>query len=41
MAVLEASYLSARTGMPEEPAKMLQRANIEPINILQSNKSSI
>jgi len=41
MAVLEAAYLSARTGMPEEPAKILQMANIEPANILQINKSNI
>jgi hypothetical protein len=41
MAVLEAAYLSARTGMPEEPAKILQKANIEPTNILQVNKSNV
>ena len=41
MAVLEAAYLSARTGMPEEPAKILQMANIEPTNILQVNKSNV
>lgn len=27
MAVIESAYLSARTGFPEEPAKILQRAN--------------
>jgi predicted dehydrogenase len=30
MAVIESAYLSARTGMPEEPAKLLQMAQIEP-----------
>jgi predicted dehydrogenase len=33
MAVIESAYLSARTGMPEEPGRILQMAQIEPINI--------
>ncbi len=33
MAVIESAYLSARTGMPEEPGKLLQMAQIEPIEI--------
>jgi predicted dehydrogenase len=33
MAVIEAAYLSARTGMPEEPGKILQIAPAEPANI--------
>ena len=32
MAVIESAYLSARTGMPEEPGRILQMAQIEPIN---------
>lgn len=31
MAVIESAYLSARTGMPEEPGKLLQMAQIEPM----------
>jgi predicted dehydrogenase len=30
MAVIEASYLSARTGMPEEPGRILKMAQVEP-----------
>jgi len=33
MAVIESAYLSARTGMPEEPGKILRMAQIEPTNI--------
>ncbi len=33
MAVIEAAYLSARTGMPEEPGRILKMAQTEPINI--------
>ncbi|MFA5240473.1 MAG: Gfo/Idh/MocA family oxidoreductase [Phycisphaerae bacterium] len=33
MAVIEAAYLSARTGMPEEPGKILKMAHAEPANI--------
>ncbi|MFZ0033799.1 MAG: Gfo/Idh/MocA family oxidoreductase [Sedimentisphaerales bacterium] len=33
MAVIEAAYLSARTGMPEEPARILKMAQAEPITI--------
>jgi predicted dehydrogenase len=33
MAVIEASYLSARTGMPEEPGRILKMAQTEPTNI--------
>jgi hypothetical protein len=33
MAVIESAYLSARTGFPEEPARILQLAQIEPTNI--------
>lgn len=38
MAVIEASYLSARTGMPEEPGRILKMAQTEPINILPTHK---
>ena len=38
MAVIESAYLSARTGMPEEPAKILQMAQIEPISVLPAYK---
>ncbi|MFA5251103.1 MAG: Gfo/Idh/MocA family oxidoreductase [Phycisphaerae bacterium] len=38
MAVIEASYLSARTGMPEEPGRILKMAQTEPINILPVHK---
>jgi hypothetical protein len=31
MAVLEAAYLSARTGFPEEPARILQLAGGLPV----------
>ncbi len=30
MALIEAAYLSARTGMPEDPARILRMAQIEP-----------
>jgi predicted dehydrogenase len=33
MAVIESAYLSGRTAMPEEPARILQMAQTEPINI--------
>ncbi len=33
MAVIKSAYLSARTGMPEEPGKLLQMAQIEPTEI--------
>jgi len=32
MAVIESAYLSARTGFPEEPARILNRSQIETIN---------
>ncbi len=32
MAVIESAYLSARTGMPEEPGTILQMGRIEPVN---------
>jgi predicted dehydrogenase len=32
MAVIESAYLSARTGMPEEPGTILQMGHIEPVN---------
>ncbi len=33
MAVIESAYLSARTGMPEGPGRILQMAQVEPLNI--------
>lgn len=33
MAVIESAYLSARTAMPEEPAKILQLSHLEPTSI--------
>jgi len=33
IAVIESAYLSARTGMPEEPGRILQMAQVEPLNI--------
>ncbi len=33
MAVIESAYLSARTGMPEEPGRILKMAHVEPVNI--------
>lgn len=33
MAVIDSAYLSARTGMPEEPGKLLHMAQIEPTEI--------
>ncbi len=38
MAVIESAYLSARTGMPEEPGKILQMAQVEPLNIWPGHK---
>jgi predicted dehydrogenase len=38
MAVIEASYLSARTGMPEEPGRILKMAQTEPTNIRPAHK---
>ncbi len=38
MAVIESAYLSARTGMPEEPNRILQMAQTEPINIWPGHK---
>jgi len=38
MAVIESAYLSARTGMPEEPARILKMAQIEPVNIWPAHK---
>ena len=34
MAVIESAYLSARTAMPEEPARILEMVNTEPRSIL-------
>ncbi|MBA7716580.1 hypothetical protein ES703_125654 [subsurface metagenome] len=33
MAVIESAYLSARTGFPEEPARILKMAQLEPTDI--------
>ena len=33
MAVIESAYLSARTGMPEEPGRILRMAQVEPKSI--------
>jgi len=42
MALLESAYLSARTAMSEEPARVLQMAGLEPKNIyLRSNNKSV
>jgi predicted dehydrogenase len=38
MAVIESAYLSARTGMPEEPGGILQMAQTEPTNIWPGRK---
>ena len=38
MVVIEAAYLSARTSMPEEPGRILQMAQTEPINIWSAHK---
>jgi predicted dehydrogenase len=38
MAVIEASYLSARTGMPEEPGRILKMAQTESTNIRPVHK---
>ena len=33
MAVIEAAYLSARTGMPESPGKIMQMAQLKPEDV--------
>jgi len=33
MAVIESAYLSARTGFPEEPARILKMGQIKPVNV--------
>lgn len=38
MAVIESAYLSARTGMPEEPGRILQMAQIEPLAVGEGTK---
>jgi predicted dehydrogenase len=38
MAVIESAYLSARTGMPEEPGRILQMSQTEPINLWPGHK---
>ncbi|MHC4456141.1 MAG: Gfo/Idh/MocA family protein [Planctomycetota bacterium] len=38
MAVIESAYLSARTGFPEEPGRILQMTQIEPTDIQTPNK---
>jgi len=38
MAVIESAYLSARTGFPEEPAKIMKLPQFEPANIWPTNK---
>lgn len=38
MAVIESAYLSARTGMPEEPGRILKMAQTEPANIPPAHK---
>jgi len=38
MAVIESAYLSARTAMPEEPGRILQMVQSEPINIWPAHK---
>jgi len=38
MAVIESAYLSARTGMPEEPGRILEMAQAEPTNIWPAHK---
>ena len=35
MAVIESAYLSARTGFPEQPSRILKMEQLEPKNILQ------
>jgi hypothetical protein len=37
MALIEACYLSARTGFPEQPARILQMARFEPTDICASS----
>ena len=34
MAVIEAAYLSTRTGMAEDPLRILQLADIDPAGLL-------
>lgn len=38
MAVIESAYLSARTGMPEEPGRILKMAQTEPTDIRPAHK---
>ncbi len=38
MAVIESAYLSARTGMPEEPSRIPQMVQIEPTNLWPAHK---
>ena len=38
MAVIESAYLSARTGFPEEPGRILQMAQLEQTNIWPVHK---
>ena len=38
MAVIESAYLSARTGFPEEPGRILKMAQTEPISIWPAHK---
>ena len=38
MAVIESAYLSARTGMPEEPGRILQVAQTKPMNIWPTHR---
>ncbi len=38
MAVIESAYLSARTGMPEEPGRILEMAHVEAVNIWPEHK---
>ena len=37
MAVIESAYVSAHTGFPEQPAKILEMAQVEPTNIWQAD----
>jgi len=38
MAVIDSAYLSARTGMPEEPARIMNMVQAEPVNIWPDRK---
>lgn len=38
MAVIEAAYLSARTSMPEEPVRVLQRVQLEPSDVQPASR---